>query len=116
MPLVMQKWSCYKGRALANYLINNGINVIPNVRWGDERTYSFCFDGIKKDSIICVGSVGGMKSKTNHYYFIKGFEKAIEVLRPKIVLIYGSEPKEITEKYSDIRFIIFENLSFRKEN
>lgn len=28
----------------------NGVDVIPNVRWGDERTFAFCFDGIPMES------------------------------------------------------------------
>ena len=48
MPLVMQMWNTYRNRALAYWLQNNVIEVIPNVRFGDERTYSFCFDGIEK--------------------------------------------------------------------
>ena len=50
MPLCMQMWNTYRGRALANFLSENDINIIPNVRFGDERTYSFCFEG--KDSNI----------------------------------------------------------------
>ena len=48
MPLVMQQWNTYRSRALAVWLGHNGIEVIPNVRFNDERTYNFCFDGIEK--------------------------------------------------------------------
>lgn len=38
MPLVMQMWNTYRGRSIGFWLQANGIPVIPNVRWGDERT------------------------------------------------------------------------------
>lgn len=44
----MQKWSTYQGRALAHWWGENGMEVIPNVRFADERSYEFCFSGIEK--------------------------------------------------------------------
>lgn len=38
MPLCLQIANTYMNRAIGVYLQNNGIKVIPNVRWGDERT------------------------------------------------------------------------------
>ncbi len=34
MPLSMQIWNTYRGKALAHWLQENGVEVIPNVRWG----------------------------------------------------------------------------------
>ena len=63
MPLVMQKYHIYMGRALANWLIDNGIKVIPNVRLSDERTYKFGFDGLYKGDIIAIGTIGTTRKK-----------------------------------------------------
>lgn len=52
MPLVMQQWNTYRNRALAAWLQNNGIELIPNVRFNDERTYDFCFDGNGKKGVF----------------------------------------------------------------
>ena len=41
MPLVMQLWNIYRSHAIANWLQENGIPVIANVRFGDERTYDY---------------------------------------------------------------------------
>ena len=48
MPLVMQEWNVYRSRALAHWLQENGVRVIPNIRWGDERTYELCCEGISQ--------------------------------------------------------------------
>ena len=54
MPLCMQLWNTYRNRALAVWMQDNGIEVIPNIRFNDERTYSFCFDGVEKNSTVAV--------------------------------------------------------------
>ncbi len=46
MPLAMQIYNTYRSRVLAYWLQSKGQNVIPNIRWGDERTYAFAFEGI----------------------------------------------------------------------
>lgn len=112
MPLVMQKWSCYMNRALANYFIENGIEVIPNIRWSDERSYDFIFDGIEKYSTIAIGSLGGNDTLENKYYFINGFKKTIDVLKPKNIIIYGSVPNEILNDYPNINFMIFKSTTY----
>lgn len=61
MPLVMQQWNTYRNRAIGCWLQDNGIPTIANVRWGDERTFSFCCAGAPKNSIIAIGSHGCIK-------------------------------------------------------
>ncbi|MCT7738225.1 MAG: DUF4417 domain-containing protein, partial [Lactobacillus iners] len=39
-PLCVQIASIYLNRAVGYYLSKQGICVIPNIRWGDERTYT----------------------------------------------------------------------------
>ena len=38
-------------RAVGAYLQEQGLNVIPNIRWQDKRSYDFCFDGVEKHQI-----------------------------------------------------------------
>ena len=42
MPLVMQQWNIYRSHAIGHWLQENGISVITNVRWSDDRTYDLC--------------------------------------------------------------------------
>ena len=39
-PLCVQIADIYLNRAVGYYLSKQGLYVIPNVRWGDERTYT----------------------------------------------------------------------------
>ena len=40
MPLCLQIANTYMNRAVGHYLQSNGLYVIPNVRWGDERSFT----------------------------------------------------------------------------
>lgn len=89
-PLAMQIFQVYKSRAVGNFLMQNGIKVIPNIRWGDERTYSFAFDGIEKYGVVSVGVQGAYRDSENERYFEKGFIKMLEAIEPETVLCYGN--------------------------
>ena len=70
MPLVLQIANTYMNRAVGHYLQSQGIYVIPNIRWGDERSYTTCelpekfaFAGVEKHSIVSVGTYGCIQSR-----------------------------------------------------
>ena len=111
MPLVMQEWNTYRGRALAFWFEKNGIEVIPNVRFNDERTYRFCFDGIEKGKTVAVGTHGCIKHKNDKLYFEKGLWELTKRLSPKRIIVYGATPDTIFKKYQDtgIEIISFES-------
>lgn len=54
MPLVMQQWNTYRSRAIGHWLQTNGITVIPNIRFADERSFAFCCDGISRGRAPCI--------------------------------------------------------------
>ncbi len=90
-PLAVQIHQVFRSRAVGNFLMRNGINVIPNVRWGDERTYEFAFDGISTNAVVAVGAQGGYgDDEETKDCFKKGFMKMLHVLHPQTVLCYGN--------------------------
>ncbi len=111
MPFVMQMWNTYRSRALANWLQSNGIEIIPNVRFGDERTFSFCFDGIEKNRVVAVGTYGCIKRKEDKIFFKIGLARMVQRLSPKTIIVYGSAPDSIFKSYKDmgINIIAFES-------
>lgn len=111
MPLVMQMWNTYRGRALATWLQDNGVQIIPNVRFNDERTYEFCFCGIEKHSTVAVGTHGCIKKNIDKKYFKNGLEELVKRLSPKNIIVYGAAPDDIFKPYKDmgINIINFES-------
>ena len=102
MPLNLQIANTYMNRAIGHYLQLHGIYVIPNVRWGDERSYTtsilpekFAFVGLPKHSIVSVGTYGCIQGKENKHYFREGLIAMLDELEPEYVLIYGSMPDAI---------------------
>ncbi len=111
MPLVMQMWNTYRGRALAVWLQNNDVEILPNVRFGDERTFSFCFDGIEENKTVAVGTHGCIKRKEDKIFFKVGLARMVQRLYPKTIIVYGSAPDSIFKPYKDmgINIIAFES-------
>lgn len=90
MPFAQQIYQVYKSRAVSNFLMQNGIKIIPNIRWGDEHTYDFVFEGIDKWGVVAVGVQGAYRNKENTKYFEQGFYKMINKLEPETILCYGN--------------------------
>ena len=111
MSLSMQLWNTYRGRALARWLEENGIPIIPNVRWNDERTYLFCFDGIEKNKTVAIGTHGCLKKKNDKEYLKKGLAVLVEKLSPKTIIVYGAAPDSIFQPYREkgIQILVFES-------
>ena len=111
MPFVMQLWNIYRSRAIGHWLQINGINVIPNIRFGDKRTYRICCDGIAKHCVIALGFLGNIKCKADREIFLEGFELVVRLLEPSVVIIYGSAPAKYFQKYQEagIRIVCFES-------
>ena len=101
-PLAVQIANVYRSRAIGHYLQRNGIYVVPNVRWGDERSYTtavlpekYAFLGLPKHGIYSVGTYGCCKTAEERHHLRHGLISMIEELEPEIVLIYGAMPDSI---------------------
>ena len=102
MPLIRQYWNIYRSRAIAHWLQENGVVVIPNIRFGDERTYKLSCAGITKHGVIAVGSHGCMKLVIERAYFQRGLNYVIESLKPSALIVYGAMPQEVFAPYQEM--------------
>lgn len=99
-PYPLKLWNTYRMRAFGYWygVICNG-NVINNVRWGTPETYKYCFDGIPKNSIVAIGTVGGSPRKlADRARFEEGLDEMIRRLSPHTIIIYGSSNYECFKK------------------
>ena len=113
MPLVMQLWNIYRNHAIGSWLQENGVNVIPNVRFGDERTYDACCLGVPHNSTIAIGTHGCVKNRIDREYLSAGIDHVISTLKPRVLVIYGTTPADIFDKYRDQGISILQfNSSF----
>jgi hypothetical protein len=111
MPLNMQLWNIYRSRAIGCWLQSEGVRVIVNVRYADERTSLACCDGISEHCVIAVGSHGTLKNREDRSCFCKGLDVVVDKLKPSAIIVYGSTPEAVFEKYrlKGIRIIGFES-------
>lgn len=101
-PLSVQLTNVYRNRAIGGYYQRRGQYVIPQIRWGNEYTYTtkyfpekIAFLGAEKHSILAVGTYGCFVGRENKYHFEAGLAAMMETLEPKVVLVYGPMPKKI---------------------
>ena len=118
MPLVLQMTNTYLNRQIGHYLQTQGIYVIPNVRWGDERTYMriipdelpFAFLGLEKHGIYSIGTYGCCKTAEYKHHLREGLRSFIKEIEPEIILVYGAMPDSIFEEFKkDIQFVHFDD-------
>lgn len=112
-PLCVQIADIYLNRAVGHYLQKQGLYVIPNIRWGDERTYKedflgekVAFQGIEKHSIVSIGTYGQIRTAESKRFFKEGLEEMMKELEPQVVLVYGAMPEKLFSEVKDLATFI----------
>ena len=90
MPMSMKIWNVYRSRLLGQYWQDCGIEVIPTVSWAEPATYEFCFEGIPKNSVVAVSTVGVKNDKSLDIWY-NGMYEMIARLQPQTILVYGGK-------------------------
>lgn len=116
-PLCAQIANIFLSRRNASYIQRCGLYQIPNVRWGDERTFTtselpeaIAFVGIPKNSIVSIGTYGCCQTQDEKRLMHLGVIEMLNILHPQIVVVYGSMPKDVFCNLPyDPRFIRFDN-------
>lgn len=92
-PRALQILSCYRRQWCGAYWQSLGLDVIPDVVWGDEESFSYCFEGIPKGGTVAVSSVGvtrdGDWNGKNGSMFKAGYDEMMRRIQPTTVLYYG---------------------------
>ena len=96
-PKVLQQFNHYRNLWIAKYLQTNGVTIIPQISFSDESSYDWVFHGQPVGSMFCLSTVGCFLEKDTRALYLKGVERAINVLQPSSLLIYGKLHDELTE-------------------
>lgn len=122
-PLSVQITNVYRNRAIGYYYQSRGAYVIPQVRWGNELTYTtrvlpekVAFLGVEKHSIVAIGTYGCFKTRDDKYHFEAGLASMMETLEPEVVLVYGSMNPKVFGPYLDsAHFVAYTDWITRKK-
>lgn len=126
-PRALQILSCYRRNWCGAFWAQNGIDVIPDVIWGDEESYSYCFEGLPKNSVVAVSSVGVKRDKDwngkGGDLFRAGYAEMMARLNPVKVLFYGDMIEgldgdiiQIPSFYAERRGMLNEQVKRKKES
>lgn len=81
----------YKNRFITAYWQQYGIKVIPVASWGNADSFSYCFEGLPRNSIIAVGSVAVSSCKASIALWQYGIKQLENQLAPTKILVYGKK-------------------------
>lgn len=95
----IQQTNTYFNRAVGFYLQKQGIPVIPNIRWSDEKSFEYCFLGVPKHTIVSISTHGCMRSTRDKELWRTGIEEMIRVLEPSDILVHGYMPDEMFSRF-----------------
>ena len=98
-PEPLKIYNTYRMRVFGYWLVDNDVKVIPNVRWGDKRSYDFCCNGVGTNGTIAIGSHGCIKLLTDRPFFEEGLKHIVHQLHPKTIIVYGAAPDKIFDAY-----------------
>ncbi|MBQ9498352.1 MAG: DUF4417 domain-containing protein [Selenomonadaceae bacterium] len=119
-PFPWKIFNTYRMRAFGYWYGKLGGAVINNVRWGEEETFGWCFEGIPHNSIVSIGTVAsGLHNHENRKLFETGFEKLLDVLKPHTIIVYGSDKypclESVRQKVNIVNFKSERALAFEEK-
>lgn len=106
MPIAMKIWNVYRSRLIGQYYQEQGIKVIPTLSWAEKETFEFCFDGIPKESIVSISTIGVKRNKEALKIWNAGVDELIKRIKPSTILIYGGK---LDYDYGNIQVIYYDN-------
>lgn len=68
---------------------NNGIPVIPMMKWAMPNSYDVCFSGYGKGGAVFVSTVGALQDCRSRMYFKHGFNEMLKRISPDCIILYG---------------------------
>ena len=92
-PRILQILSCYRRQWVGAYWQSLGLDVIPDVVWGDKKSFDYCFLGIPEGGTVAVSTVGVANDKVwngeQGERFRDGYNEMLKRLHPSTIMFYG---------------------------
>jgi len=98
-PRCLQIHQMYKAYWCARFFQSAGLKVAPNLTFIDTTSHDFCFAGIPKNAPVVYtqcrtmawGKGDDEELVRRRGMSIQGYQKAIEMLEPQVVVFYGGD-------------------------
>ena len=112
MPMATKNWNVYRSRMIGQMLQDIGVKVIPTLQWAEPATYGFVFDGLPEGGTVATSTVGVMRDKDALDFWRAGMAEALERVRPKTVVCYGTD--KIDFDFGDTEVVFIKSRDFKK--
>jgi hypothetical protein len=89
-PIEDQLHNIRRTRIVGRLFQEGGLLLVPNLNWGDERSFPSCFAGIPQHVPVCMTecrTAGG--NDNDRRAFLRGLEQGVKEIMPQHVCIYG---------------------------
>lgn len=116
MAPVMQLYNVFRNRWCGAYWASKGIRVIPTVNWGDESTFTFCFEGIEIGSTVAVSTYMASahdNRQDQKEWFMAGYNEMLRRIKPEKIICYNTP---FPEMQGDVVFVDYNRSSWRYMN
>ncbi len=94
-PLSVQIANTYRSHAIAYYMQQHGVKVLPSMSWSSTMSHDFCFDGHSRGGVVMVSTIGTLRDERSRMYFRLGFLEMLKRIIPDAVILYGDINEEI---------------------
>lgn len=101
MPIVKQKAQMNDNLSLTFYYGEQGIKIIPNIRYGVDDLADEFLSAIPQNTLIAIGTHGFIKEKYKKAEWYCFIEKVIDVLHPAGIVVYGNLNGTIFDKFKE---------------
>jgi len=94
-PVAIQMYKHYQKQWFGAFAEKYGAKVISSLCWSDKKSFSFCFDGVSRNTVVAVSSVGTQRYPETKTAFLDGFFEAMNRVEPTHIVFFGKVPSEI---------------------
>ena len=95
MAKAIQIYNSFRKHWIEAYFQMYGVNMIPVISWALPQSYSWCFDGDPKHSVVAISTLGVFQDKDKMDLFLMGYEEMKQRLEPTMIMCYGKIPDKI---------------------
>ena len=88
MPLITQKELINRNLSLTFFYAMRNIPIIPNIRYGNDKTTKSFYEALPKNSPVAIGTYGFIKSTKEKNVFKEFIHELIENLNPTYIIAY----------------------------
>jgi len=89
MPKPLKAYNVYRSRALGAYFERLGLDVYPTLQWAEDDDMPWMLAGLPEGVTAACSTRGCAASKSSRARFSEQFAKALDIVKPSHVVMYG---------------------------